>query len=385
MPCSPTRCKPSWTTGARSFAAAALFALAAAVTAPPARGAIETDPAALYATMKRAYDEGTAKGWPFEAERYYEATVFDAGRSYTLFRPDDPENAELMLLAVGVATRLHYNPLTDDNAATWYLRTAAVYAQLHGDANAAAAGKGLLDRLDAADADPRALAAQAEIDARAVAADFHNDPDALVQVIVADVRAYNLTKDARYRSALLQETADPGLPLVRVPDPESGEMFAFVKAALDGGTAAGFTAADVAAARVADDRRRHDPDLRVIGTVHAVPHDVRLTRTAPADEYFGRTKLSPLGVRNEIIRINKYLDVGWGDRMASDAHWVEDSIVDWQEQYPHDPTMARHLLQLYHLLVRVGAPETKIEAGKIRELILVQYAGSPQALELAAS
>jgi 5-formaminoimidazole-4-carboxamide-1-(beta)-D-ribofuranosyl 5'-monophosphate synthetase len=52
---------------------------------------------------------------------------------------------------------------------------------------------------------------------------------ALVQVIVADVRAYNLTKDARYRSALVQHAADPGLPLQRVPDPESGEMFGLVK------------------------------------------------------------------------------------------------------------------------------------------------------------
>jgi hypothetical protein len=361
------------------------LALVAAASLPPApaRAAIETDPAALYATMKRAYDQGAEKGWPFSAERYYEATVFDAGRSYTLFRPDDAENGQLLLLSVQVATQLHYNPLTDDNAAGWYVREAAVYAQKNGDATAAAQGTALLARLDAADADPRALAAQAEDDAQALAAEFKHDPDALVQVIVADVRAYNLTKDARYRSLLLQHAADPALPLERVPDPESGEMFGLVRQALQGGP--GVTPEDAAAARIADERRRSDPRLQVIGSVHAIPHQLRLTRTAPADEYFGHTKLSPIGVRNELIRINKYLDAGWGDRMAGDALWVDDALLDWQHQYPHDPTIARHLLDLYKMLVRVDAAQTRPEAAKVRSLLLVQYAGSPQALELAAS
>ena len=367
----------------RSRLLAIVLCAAAALTAVSAHAAIETDPAALYATMKRAYDEGQAKGWPFESERYYEAAVLDAGRSYALFRPDDPQNAELLLLAVQVATRLHYNPLTDDNAAAWYLRAAAVWVEAHGDAASADEGKALLARLDAADADPRALAAQAEDDAQALAAAFNRDPDALVQVIVADVRAYNLTKDARYRSALVQHAAAPGLPLQRVPDPESGEMFGLVKQVLESGGEV--SPADAAAARSVDERRKHDPELRTIGRVHVVPHDVRLTRTAPADEYFGHTKLSPLGVRNELTRINKYLDAGWGDRMAGDALWVDDALVDWQHQYPHDPTIARHLLELYRMLVRVDAAQTRPEAAKVRELLLVEYAGSPQALELAAS
>ena len=42
-------------------------------------------------------------------------------------------------------------------------------------------------------------------------------------------------------------------------------------------------------------------------------HDGACVITAPADEYFGQTKLSPLGVHNEIVRIGRYLDAGWGD------------------------------------------------------------------------
>ena len=54
--------------------------------------------------------------------------------------------------------------------------------------------------------------------------------------------------------------------------------------------------------------------LPTIGRV--LSHEAYLVITAPADEYFGQTKLSPLGVRNELTRIGNYLDAGWGDRTA---------------------------------------------------------------------
>jgi hypothetical protein len=363
---------------------ALLPALAAALNAVPARAAIETDPAALYQTMRRAYDAGVAKGWPFAAQRYYEATVFDAGRSYALFNPSDPQYAGIASIAVRIATQLHYDPLTDENASEWYVRQAAAYVEQHGDATGVAQAQALLAHLDGADQDPRATAAAAQADARAVAHDFRRDPDALVQVIVADVRGYNLTKDAEIRSALLLDAADPGLPLTRVPDPESGELFAFVDAALGNG-GGGFTPADRANARLVDDVRRRTPDLQVIGRVHAIPHDVRLTRMAPADEYFGATKLSPIGVRNEMLRIQRYLDAGWGDRMSSQALLLASAIEDWQIQYPHDTSLPQNLLDFYRLLQRVGSSETRVEARKVRSLLLVQYASSAQARELAAS
>jgi hypothetical protein len=115
-----------------------------------------------------------------------------------------------------------------------------------------------------------------------------------------------------------------------------------------------------------------------------VSNEVRLSRTAPADEYFGRTRLSPLGVGLELIRINKYLDAGWGKRMAQDALYLESSLEDWQHQYPHDPTLPPRLLAFYRLLIRIDDVTTQPEAKKIRSLVLVQYAGSAQARELAA-
>jgi len=363
---------------------AAALALAAFLSLPVAGGAvIETDPLALYATMRQVYDEGAAKGWPFAAETYYQTAVFDAGRSYALFKPSDAQYAEVASLAVDVATQMHYNPLTNDDASEWYVREACVWVQAHAEPDRAAKASALLARLTAGERDPAALSEQAEEDALAVAKSFHRDADSLVQVIVADVRAFNLTKAAKYRSLMLLHAADPGLPLARVPSPEGIELFTIARDAAIAGSA--FSEADRANAKLVDERRRRTPELQVIGRVKAVPHNVRLTRTAPADEYFGNSKLSPIGVGNEVIRINRYLDAGWGDRMASDALLLVGSIQDWQRQYPHDATLPQHLYDVYRVVKRVGAVATQPEADKIRMLLLVQYASSLQARQLAAS
>ncbi|GAC1523287.1 MAG: hypothetical protein NVS2B8_05560 [Vulcanimicrobiaceae bacterium] len=348
----------------------------------PASAAIETDPQALYVTMRKAYDAGVAKNWPFASEVYYLSTIFDAGRAYSLFRPTDANYGEVALLAVDVATQLHYDALTNNDAALWYVMEAANFALKNGDAAHQAAAQALLGRVTAVGDDPKALARQAESDATDNIAAFHRDGDALVTAIVADVRAFNLTHDNAYRSALLAHAADSATPLVRVPDPEYGVMFALAASAL---TDPGFTDADRTAARAIAFRREHTPELKVIGRTRAVSHELRLTQTAPADEYFGNLKFSPIGVRNEVVRINKYLDKGWGFRMESDSLQVQNAVADWQKQYPHDRTLPATLLDAYRLLQRVQTDRTKIAAEQIKTTLLVQYADSRQAQELVAS
>ena len=53
--------------------------------------------------------------------------MLDAGRAYALFRPDDPQYGELAELTVAVAQQLHYDPLTNNDAADWYVREAAAW------------------------------------------------------------------------------------------------------------------------------------------------------------------------------------------------------------------------------------------------------------------
>ncbi len=365
---------------AKRLAFALALALGAA-TALPAAAAIETDPQTLYGQMRHAYDEGASKHWPFESELYYQATVLDAGRAYSLFRPDDPNYALVASLAVDVATQLHYNPLTSNDAALWNVNEAAQYVAKNGDVQHQAEAVALAQRLDAGQLSPSVLAKQAEEDALANVAAFGRDGDARVRLIVTDVRAYNLTRDAAYRSDVLTHAADPACPLERVPDPEYGEMFALAASAL---VDPGFTEADRAAARTIKYRREHSPELQLIGRVSAVPRELRLTRTAPADEYFGRLKYSPLGVANEVVRINKYLDKGWGYRMEGDAQ-VDSAVEDWQKQYPHDATLPQALLVAYRLLQRVDTDGTKAAGERVKSILLVQYAATNQAQQLASS
>lgn len=384
MRCSPTTFTPCSTIPGlfkRAFAACAI-AVSVASFAVPARAAIETDPQALYATMRKAYDEGAAKNWPFANELYYLSTIFDAGRAYSLFRPTDANYGEVAQLAVDVATQLHYDALTNNDAALWYVIEAANYVAKNGDAEHQAEASVLLARVNASGSDSKLLAEQAEADGLANAQAFHRDGDSLVTLLVADIRSFNLTHDLAYRSALLQHAADPATPLTRVPDPEYGQLFAIAASALGD---PGFSDEDRTAARAIKYRREHTPDLKVIGRVSAIPHELRLTRTAPADEYFGNLKFSPIGVRNEVIRINKYLDKGWGYRMESDALQVESSVADWQKQYPHDRTLPGTLLDAFKLLERVETPKTKDAAQRVKTTLLVQYADSRQAQEIAAS
>ncbi len=359
----------------------AALGIAAGLTAPSG-AAIETDPSALYLQMRHAYDEGASKSWPFESELYYQATILDAGRAYSLFRPADPNYAEIASLAVDVATQLHYNPLTSNDAALWYVDEAAAYVAKNGDEAHQSAAKALAERLDAGQLSPSVLAQQAEEDALANVRAFNRDGDARVRLVVTDVRAYNLTRDATYRSALLQHAADPETPLTRVPDPEYAEMFGLAASAL---VDQGFSEDDRAAARAIKYRRDHTPELRLIGRVSAVPRELRLTRTAPADEYFGRLKYSPLGVDNEVNRVNKYLDKGWGFRMEGDALQVDSAVEDWQKQYPHDSTLPAALLVTYQLLQRVATEKTKAVSERVRAILLVQYASTRQAQQLASS
>jgi hypothetical protein len=106
---------------------------------------------------------------------------------------------------------------------------------------------------------------------------------------------------------------------------------------------------------------------------------------APADEYFGRTRLSPLGVRGEVTRIGRYLDAGWGAQMTQELLYVIESLDDWRHQYPRDYELPRLLLQTYGLLTRAGSTETQAAAVRLRRILTVEYVGSPEARRLLAS
>ena len=314
-----------------------LAALALAGLLPhTAQATLQTDPQALVRTVDAMANRGLANGWHQADEVAYFSVLLDAGRAYELTRPDDPENLVLKGKVVDFAAKNNYDPLIYHDAAEWYVRLAAgAYAD---DPVRGPEARALLQKLDADDADPVRLAQDADADATRNAEFGRPDSAALLEQVDADVGAYLLTKDPHYQSLALSRAAQPGFPRGLAPDAVGQSLWAAMTKGASG--------------------------------------------DAPADEYFGQTKLSPLGVRDALVRIGKYLDAGWGDRMTNDTLWVVDSLEDWQHQYPRDYELPRLLLQTYKTLQRMDSPEAQKAEADVRRTLTVDYNASPEARTL---
>jgi hypothetical protein len=193
----------------------------------------------------------------------------------------------------------------------------------------------------------------------------------MVETVVAAVRAYNLTHDGQYFHRVLDASRDPLVALDRIPNLERSELRSLVASAAANGK--GLSHGDRLAVAAVASRLEKLPNMA------ASAADPTLMSMAPVDEYFGPAKLSPLGIANELDRIKRYLDAGWGDRMAPDAAKLAGAFGDWQRWYPHDPVLPAHLADYYSILTRSGASAT---AAEVRELLLVQYAGTAQAQKI---
>jgi hypothetical protein len=153
----------SWTIPRKFHEVVAAAALLIALIPAAAPAALQTDPLALYRTMRLAFERGNRDGWHFADEVYYFSTVLDAGRAYELVRRDDPDDLVLKGYALDLAVKLQYNPLTSRDAAEWYVRLAA--QAFHDDPVRGPGARALLAKLDAEEADPNLLARDAVADA----------------------------------------------------------------------------------------------------------------------------------------------------------------------------------------------------------------------------
>jgi hypothetical protein len=345
----------------------------------PASAALEVDPAQLYRQMTTVYAKGAAAGWHLADQLDYFSTVLDAGRAYELRRRDDPQNLALQGVTVDLATQLAYDPLINNDAAEWYVRVAAVNWQ--NDAQRGPAARALIAKIDAEDADPTRLAHDADADATVLAQKYPADVQALVGQLDADLRAYNLTRDASWRYLAMSRAAQPTFPITMIPLNTRKTFFPMIDAARNAGP--GYSDQERAVARVVASHAASAKGLPVIGRV--VSHNAYLQITAPADEYFGQTKLSPIGVRNELARIGKYLDAGWGGRMTKETLYVIDSLNDWQHQYPRDYELPRLYKRVYDTLGREATPEAEKAGQEVRRLLIVAYPLSSEARSFFSS
>ncbi len=364
-----------------SFRACALaLAVGAALLPSAARATLVADPTVLYGQMKDAYAKGSANGWNFRSQELYLSTIFNAGRAYSLQYPTDPAYGELATLTVRVGGGLHYDPLTNHDAAVWWVREASDWVEKNSTnpQDVIAAGQ-MMQRVNSED-DPEALAKYADQDAAANLQAYPGDVDALLSQVEANWRGWLITGNPSWRSLALQRAAAPGFPVAHLPTTWGNELVAAANSASPGRD--GYTDADAANAKTFLDRLHAVDPIRVITTVTAMPHGAYLTTLAPADEYFGRMGFSILGIENQLKHINFMLDYDYGNRESAETVFVAESIDDMHKVYPRDRDLPMLLYWCYTTLQRMSAPDAQKAAEHLRAILTVEYQDSPQARKL---
>jgi hypothetical protein len=74
-----------------------------------------------------------------------------------------------------------------------------------------------------------------------------------------------------------------------------------------------------------------------------------LTHLAPADEYFGRMKMSVLEIGNRLSDLDRrahYTKSQDIPNIIHDAGLTRDAIRDWQRKYPADPWLIKDITKL---------------------------------------
>lgn len=110
---------------------------------------------------------------------------------------------------------------------------------------------------------------------------------------------------------------------------------------------------------------------------HAPVHkyNVTVVHVAPADEYFGRLKMSILGIRNQLRDLDmklRYTPEKSEDVIGS-AAMVEDAIHDWEHKYPADPWLAKDVYELTALYARIDTDHGHLVASHAMHWLLGRY------------
>ncbi len=115
----------------------------------------------------------------------------------------------------------------------------------------------------------------------------------------------------------------------------------------------------------------------------APPAGASVTLLAPADEYFGRFRLSILGIANALKLATDRLQAGADPHGICEGSLfsVGDAIAAWEHAYPQDPAIARDLLLLERTYVRAATAEARAHAAETERWLRRDYPNSAAARE----
>ena len=118
-----------------------------------------------------------------------------------------------------------------------------------------------------------------------------------------------------------------------------------------------------------------------------VPHPasaaLHKSKVAPADSYFGRLKMSVLGIQNVIkdMRLRIEADPDKTPSIFGSLAMVEDAIHDWERQYPQDSWIAKDLLALEVTYLEASGDRARSFAVRTEAWLRRDYARSAYAAQ----
>ena len=101
-------------------------------------------------------------------------------------------------------------------------------------------------------------------------------------------------------------------------------------------------------------------------------------KVAPLDEYFGRMKLSPLGINNTIHDTNLHVryDSANAGHYYQALAWAEDALHDWARKYPHDTWLPGRAYYMSHVFWQMHSPEGDAAAERCRRMLFTSFHAS---------
>ena len=100
---------------------------------------------------------------------------------------------------------------------------------------------------------------------------------------------------------------------------------------------------------------------------------------APADEYFGRMKLSILGISNIVhdTKLHEAFDPAHAADNYTKLSFAEDALEDWAAKYPQDNWLPGKAYYMSHEFWAMNTHDGDLAAARCRALLLHRFAKSP--------
>jgi hypothetical protein len=99
--------------------------------------------------------------------------------------------------------------------------------------------------------------------------------------------------------------------------------------------------------------------------------------SAPGDEYFGRMKMSYLGINNtfhdDAIRAGAYTT---DSKLIGALNWADDALTTWARKYPNDPQLARSYFLGFEVYRKVWTQDGQQRAWRYANLVVEKWPNS---------